>query len=316
MAAQFTLNPQDLILVHDDELRTTSLKVADAFGKLHKNIIQRIETLECSEEFASANFSAHVQKIKAGAVERESKYYEMTKDGFMFLVMGFTGAQAARIKEAYINAFNWMAKQLFSQPSAKTALRPGEVAVSARGLESLRVVLKDFRASAMRVGEALKPLLGGSARGEAVTMWTYAHELPLCWRELQYVPDARLSVPVTGAPALPATQRPVPSPIGRLLLAQYGRPKPARHAQPAASEEPITNIEAARRKVAAWAAQQQPGFVATLEQVAVVALGLPPDGVTAGDLTRLGRVMRELRWRKARAPVETGRYWVYQKPRY
>ena len=38
--------------------------------------------------------------------------FKMTKDGFIFLVMGFTGKAAAQIKEAYINAFNWMAEQL------------------------------------------------------------------------------------------------------------------------------------------------------------------------------------------------------------
>lgn len=30
----------------------------------------------------------------------------------MFLVMGFTGKKAAKIKEAYINAFDWMHEQL------------------------------------------------------------------------------------------------------------------------------------------------------------------------------------------------------------
>jgi len=36
----------------------------------------------------------------------------MTKDGFVFLVMGFTGKAASQIKEAYINTFNWMTEQL------------------------------------------------------------------------------------------------------------------------------------------------------------------------------------------------------------
>lgn len=36
----------------------------------------------------------------------------MTKDGFIFLVMGYTGEKAAQLKEAYINAFNWMYQQL------------------------------------------------------------------------------------------------------------------------------------------------------------------------------------------------------------
>ena len=44
----------------------------------------------------------------------------MTKDGFMFLVMGFTGKRAAAVKEAYINAFNQMAEQLTKKPAAES----------------------------------------------------------------------------------------------------------------------------------------------------------------------------------------------------
>ena len=33
---------------------------------------------------------------------------EMTKDGFTFVAMGFTGKEAAKFKEDYINAFNEM----------------------------------------------------------------------------------------------------------------------------------------------------------------------------------------------------------------
>ncbi|ACR69462.1 hypothetical protein NT01EI_2291 [Edwardsiella ictaluri 93-146] len=40
-----------------------------------------------------------MKNIQAGAVNRDSKYYEMTKDGFVFLVMGFTGKRAAAFKE-------------------------------------------------------------------------------------------------------------------------------------------------------------------------------------------------------------------------
>lgn len=114
-----TLSASDLIVVNQNQPRTTSTKVADAFGKLHKNVIQRIESLDCSAEFASANFSAHEETIQAGAVKRRSKVYEMTKDGFMFLVMGFTGKKAAQIKEAYINAFNEMAEKLHGKPARK-----------------------------------------------------------------------------------------------------------------------------------------------------------------------------------------------------
>ena len=40
--------------------------------------------------------------------------FNMTKDGFVFLVMGFTGKQAATFKEDYINEFNRMATTLNS----------------------------------------------------------------------------------------------------------------------------------------------------------------------------------------------------------
>ncbi|PSU86703.1 hypothetical protein C0W42_19640 [Photobacterium kishitanii] len=114
------LSPSDLIFISDaNELVTDSLTVSKHFNKQHKNVIQKIEGLDCSDIFTSANFSAHAKKITAGVVVRDSKVYQMTKDGFMFLVMGFTGKRAAAVKEAYINAFNQMAEQLKKKPESE-----------------------------------------------------------------------------------------------------------------------------------------------------------------------------------------------------
>lgn len=114
-----SLVPTDAIFNRNGSLKTTSLKISEAFNKQHKDILRKIESLDCSAEFASAHFYADVQKVSIGnGASRESKVYEMTKDGFMFLVMGFTGAKAAAIKEAYINAFNQMAETL--QNTTKT----------------------------------------------------------------------------------------------------------------------------------------------------------------------------------------------------
>lgn len=118
---------ENAVFIQNDQVKTSSLKVAELFGKQHKNVIQKIETLDCSSEFTSANFSAHVQTIQAGAVQRESKYYEMTKDGFIFLVMGFTGAKAAQIKEAYINTFNHMAAMLYNTQGNHDQIHVGAV---------------------------------------------------------------------------------------------------------------------------------------------------------------------------------------------
>ena len=97
------------VTVHDGKAVTTSKDVADYFGKLHKDVLKKIDSLDCSPAFASANFCAHVQKVDIGnGATRDSKIYEMTKDGFVFLVMGFTGKKAAAFKEAYISEFNRM----------------------------------------------------------------------------------------------------------------------------------------------------------------------------------------------------------------
>lgn len=105
----------DWVNVINNQVMTTSHKVAEVFGKRHTHVLRKINELDCSPEFTSAYFWAHEEIIQAGAVKRSSKYYEMTKDGFMFLVMGFTGKEAARIKESYINVFNQMAQLLQQQ---------------------------------------------------------------------------------------------------------------------------------------------------------------------------------------------------------
>ncbi|MHA3104143.1 Rha family transcriptional regulator [Acinetobacter sp. ANC 3791] len=105
----------DWVSIINNQTLTTSLKVAEVFGKRHTHVLEKIEKLDCSTEFTSANFLAHEEIIQAGAVKRPSKYYQMTKDGFIFLVMGFTGTKAAQIKEQYITLFNLMAQKLLQQ---------------------------------------------------------------------------------------------------------------------------------------------------------------------------------------------------------
>lgn len=109
LALSTQLDPSTIISLHHGKPVTTSLKVAEAFGKRHDNVTRKIEALECSPEFTALNFEASEYIDSTG---RKLTMWEMTKDGFMFLVMGFTGTKAAAIKEAYINAFNWMAAQL------------------------------------------------------------------------------------------------------------------------------------------------------------------------------------------------------------
>ncbi|MDR1926212.1 MAG: Rha family transcriptional regulator [Endomicrobium sp.] len=106
----------NLVEVVNNQSVTTSLKIAEVFNKEHKNVLKSIEILECSEEFRSANFSADVY---FDVYDREQKQYNITRDGFTFLAMGFTGKKAAQFKEAYIKAFNTMEQMLL-----KASLKP------------------------------------------------------------------------------------------------------------------------------------------------------------------------------------------------
>jgi Rha family phage regulatory protein len=89
---------------------TTSLKVADVFGKQHKNVMRDIKTLDCSGPFRGLNFELTHEAAKIGIATRTIPVYEITRDGFTFLAMGFTGKKAAQFKEKYIAEFNRMEK--------------------------------------------------------------------------------------------------------------------------------------------------------------------------------------------------------------
>jgi len=97
------------VSVVNEKVVTTSLAIAEYFGKLHRNILRSIEQLDCSEEFGVLNFEQSSYLNQQG---KQQPMYHITKDGFMFLVMGFTGKEAAQIKEAYIKAVNQMEAQL------------------------------------------------------------------------------------------------------------------------------------------------------------------------------------------------------------
>lgn len=87
---------------------TTSRDVAECFSKNHRDVTRKIESLDCSEKFRTANFCA-VQFEHNGNQYTE---YQITRDGFTFLAMGFTGKRAAQFKEAYIEAFNELERKV------------------------------------------------------------------------------------------------------------------------------------------------------------------------------------------------------------
>lgn len=99
----------ELVYLKNDEPVCSSLQVAEKFGKRHTHVIERIEKIieNDSTENSAQCFKASIYKDSTG---KSNKMYVMNRDGFTFLVMGFTGKKANEWKWQYIKAFNQMEK--------------------------------------------------------------------------------------------------------------------------------------------------------------------------------------------------------------
>ncbi|ENM6787730.1 Rha family transcriptional regulator [Escherichia coli] len=149
------------ITIINGRVVTTSLAVANYFTKRHERVLDRIRNLECSAEFTEHNF---VLSEYTDASGRKLPCYQITRDGFAFLAMGFTGKRAARFKEAYINAFNQMEKQL-SNPSVLS-----DVAHNAS-------VLYSYISSIHQVWlQQLYPMLAKAESPLAVSLYDYIND--------------------------------------------------------------------------------------------------------------------------------------------
>lgn len=156
----------EFVMLAGDKLVTDSRKVARHFGKRHDNVVRACKNVECSDEFNALNFEEVEYLDRKGERRKEIR---MTKDGFMFLVMGFTGKGAAQIKEAYIVAFNAMAdyiskgqQSLWQQMQALIAREVESKVKASFGshlmLQRKREIPK-FRDEYERIGHEIQPSL-------------------------------------------------------------------------------------------------------------------------------------------------------------
>ena len=123
------INIQDFVQVKNSQTVTTSEFIAQAFKKQHGHVMRNIDELlaDIDPAFAAQNFR-ETETLRDNPLtggKTKSRAYELTKDGFMLLVMGFTGKAALAIKIAYIQAFNKMAEMLSGSLKTKTALPNG-----------------------------------------------------------------------------------------------------------------------------------------------------------------------------------------------
>ena len=106
---------EDLVIMKNKQAVTSSLQVADTFGKRHDHVADSIDSLKkdvpnFGEMFIETNLPASYGRNRRG--------YYMNRDGFTLLAMGFTGSKALQFKLQYIDAFNEMEQQVkFQVPS-------------------------------------------------------------------------------------------------------------------------------------------------------------------------------------------------------
>ena len=122
--------PVPTVSVHDGRPAVTSREVSRYFNKRHDAVLRDIAaiTSNCPESFSAHNF------VGASYLDEQAKnrpMYIIHRDGFMLLVMGYTGKKALALKLAYIEAFNRMEAELArrNRPALPAAPRFDEAAM-------------------------------------------------------------------------------------------------------------------------------------------------------------------------------------------
>ncbi len=106
----------ELITIRKEQAVTSSLQVAEAFGRRHDRVLRAIENLLVN---VPKNGEVEFQKSTyVDAKGEERTIYFMNRDAFSLLVMGFTGKNAIEWKLKYISAFNAMERLLVEKQTS------------------------------------------------------------------------------------------------------------------------------------------------------------------------------------------------------
>lgn len=146
-------------LIHDlrvdgSKVMVSSRIMAERFGKRHTDVLRsiRAQAEDIPEEFNQRNF-ASVNFVDKKGQERPEVL--MTRDGFMLVAMSLTGAEATRLKVAFIGAFRAMETMLQEGGAAPGYVRGLEEQVRfLRGL--VKAAASDGARSLIRRKEQLK----------------------------------------------------------------------------------------------------------------------------------------------------------------
>jgi len=133
----------------DGKAVVSSRDIARVFEKRHDHVLRDIRNIITNDvEWGLPNFGEMSYLDSYGRNQNE---YAITRDGFMILVMGYTGDKAMGFKKAYIAAFNEMEHRLqsLSTPATyKEALKSLVAEIEAK--EQLEAQNKTLRLTAAK----------------------------------------------------------------------------------------------------------------------------------------------------------------------
>ncbi|CUA90962.1 phage regulatory protein, rha family [Chelatococcus sambhunathii] len=101
--------PKPVLTIREGTTYANSRNVADCFNKQHKHVLRDIRKIA---ESTGPDLGWFIPVTYTDAKGEEREEYEMTRDGFTILVMGWTGQRAMEFKVLYIHEFNAMEQAL------------------------------------------------------------------------------------------------------------------------------------------------------------------------------------------------------------
>lgn len=138
---------EDLVIMHDQQAVTTSLKISEIFEKEHRNVMQSIKKLTAENSAVRKMF---IEDSYLNSRNQKQPMYYMNRDGFTLLAMGFTGSKVMEFKLNYIEAFNRMEQVLKEQQATPFKLPQTysealyELAEKAKQIEALEPRAKKY----------------------------------------------------------------------------------------------------------------------------------------------------------------------------
>lgn len=112
---------QPIVFTKDGEVFANSRDIAEAFDKNHRDVLASIDNLlkSLDAEKSAAGIRIFSLALFSDPTQpgRRFRSFDMNRDGFTLLAMGFTGAKALKWKLRYIEAFNAMEAELRNRPA-------------------------------------------------------------------------------------------------------------------------------------------------------------------------------------------------------